>query len=139
MCSAVIQLMAAAKARRGLAFFTFKDETLEHGLKQAYRLLRMKGTTVGGCSARRLASPAQSHLLMFELTHSQRNCTTSWRTTVLSSKHLEPSTWNCLTSSKPATFVQKNLPRVCSEPQQKSLFRFLRSHIRLTHACRLSA
>ncbi|CAG05369.1 unnamed protein product, partial [Tetraodon nigroviridis] len=44
---AVIQLMAAARAGRGLAFFTFKDEKLEHGLRQAYRLLRTKGTTVG--------------------------------------------------------------------------------------------
>ncbi|TNM92080.1 hypothetical protein fugu_019092 [Takifugu bimaculatus] len=44
---AMIQLMAAARARRGLAFFTFSDEVLEHGLKQTYSLLRKKGTTVG--------------------------------------------------------------------------------------------
>lgn len=123
-CSAMIQLMAAAKARRGLAFFTFKDKMLEYGLKHSYTLLRMKGTTVGECSAQRPTSQAQSHLIMFELAHSQRNCTASWRTTALSSMHLAPSTWNCLTSSTTAAFVQKNLPRVCSEPQQKSLFYF---------------
>lgn len=134
-CSAVIQLMAAAKARRGLAFFTFKDESLEYGLQQSYRLLRTEGTTVGECSAQRLTSQAESHLIMFEITHPQRNCTTSWRTTALSSIHLAPSTWNCLTSSKTATFVQKNLPRVCSEPQQKafSVFSYL-TLASLTHA-----
>lgn len=47
MCSALIQLMAAAKAKRGLAFFTFSDKELERGLKQTYSLLRTKGTTVG--------------------------------------------------------------------------------------------
>nr|XP_046231778.1 poly(ADP-ribose) glycohydrolase [Scatophagus argus] len=44
---AVIQLMAAAKAKRGLAFFTFKDEHLKQGLQQIHHLLVTGGTTVG--------------------------------------------------------------------------------------------
>ncbi|XP_034752003.1 poly(ADP-ribose) glycohydrolase [Etheostoma cragini] len=44
---AVVQLMAAAKAKRGLAFFTFDDEKLKQGLQQTYRLLVTRGTTVG--------------------------------------------------------------------------------------------
>ncbi|XP_019937436.2 poly(ADP-ribose) glycohydrolase isoform X1 [Paralichthys olivaceus] len=44
---AVIQLMAAAKARRGLAFFTFDDEELANGLQQIYHLLVKEGITVG--------------------------------------------------------------------------------------------
>nr|XP_020443068.1 poly(ADP-ribose) glycohydrolase-like isoform X2 [Monopterus albus] len=43
---AVIQLMAAAKARRGLAFFTFRDRVLEQGLQDIYRLLVTEGITV---------------------------------------------------------------------------------------------
>nr|XP_033502010.1 poly(ADP-ribose) glycohydrolase [Epinephelus lanceolatus] len=43
---AVIQLMAAAKAKRGLAFFTFQDEQLKQGLQQMYHLLVTEGTTV---------------------------------------------------------------------------------------------
>ncbi|XP_041826578.1 poly(ADP-ribose) glycohydrolase [Melanotaenia boesemani] len=43
---AVIQLMAAAKASRGLAFFTFRDEELKKGLQQIYHLLVKEGTTV---------------------------------------------------------------------------------------------
>ncbi|XP_061590006.1 poly(ADP-ribose) glycohydrolase isoform X2 [Cololabis saira] len=43
---AVIQLMAAAKAGRGLAFFTFGDDALERGLKQIYHLLVTERTTV---------------------------------------------------------------------------------------------
>ncbi|KAM9306337.1 poly(ADP-ribose) glycohydrolase [Pholidichthys leucotaenia] len=43
---ALIQLMAAAKARRGLAFFTFKDKVLEKGLKQIYHLMVKEGITV---------------------------------------------------------------------------------------------
>ncbi|XP_042372934.1 poly(ADP-ribose) glycohydrolase-like, partial [Plectropomus leopardus] len=43
---AVIQLMAAAKARRGLAFFTFQDEQLKRSLQQTHRLLVTEGTTV---------------------------------------------------------------------------------------------
>lgn len=39
--------MAAAKARRGLAFFTFGDEQLKRDLEQIYCLLRTEGTTVG--------------------------------------------------------------------------------------------
>uniref|UniRef100_H2L5X6 poly(ADP-ribose) glycohydrolase n=1 Tax=Oryzias latipes TaxID=8090 RepID=H2L5X6_ORYLA len=44
---AVIQLMAAAKAGRGLAFFTFKDQKLESELRDVYHLLVSKGCTVG--------------------------------------------------------------------------------------------
>ncbi|XP_032367035.1 poly(ADP-ribose) glycohydrolase [Etheostoma spectabile] len=44
---AVVQLMAAAKAKRGLAFFTFEDETLKQRLQQTHRLLVTRGTTVG--------------------------------------------------------------------------------------------
>ncbi|XP_017287764.1 poly(ADP-ribose) glycohydrolase [Kryptolebias marmoratus] len=44
---AVIQLMAAAKAKRGLAFFTFGDEELKRGLEQIYHLLVTEKTTVG--------------------------------------------------------------------------------------------
>ncbi|CAK6976459.1 poly(ADP-ribose) glycohydrolase [Scomber scombrus] len=43
---AVIQLMAAAKANRGVAFFTFGDEDLEQGLKQIHHLLVKEKTTV---------------------------------------------------------------------------------------------
>ncbi|XP_059213330.1 poly(ADP-ribose) glycohydrolase [Centropristis striata] len=43
---AVIQLMAAAKAKRGLAFFTFDDELLKQGLEQTHHLLVTEGTTV---------------------------------------------------------------------------------------------
>ncbi|KAA8579215.1 hypothetical protein FQN60_000037 [Etheostoma spectabile] len=44
----VVQLMAAAKAKRGLAFFTFEDETLKQRLQQTHRLLVTRGTTVDG-------------------------------------------------------------------------------------------
>ncbi|XP_072228491.1 poly(ADP-ribose) glycohydrolase [Leuresthes tenuis] len=44
---AVIQLMAAAKADRGLAYFTFKDEGLKTDLEQIYHLLVTEGVTVG--------------------------------------------------------------------------------------------
>ncbi|XP_035523845.1 poly(ADP-ribose) glycohydrolase [Morone saxatilis] len=44
---AVIQLMAAAKAKRGLAYFTFEDEELKHGLEQIHSLLVTSDTTVG--------------------------------------------------------------------------------------------
>ncbi|KAM6901597.1 poly(ADP-ribose) glycohydrolase isoform 2-T4 [Lycodopsis pacificus] len=44
---AVIQLMAAAMARRGLAFFTFKDEELKLGLERTHHLLVTQRTTVG--------------------------------------------------------------------------------------------
>ncbi|KAK5901052.1 hypothetical protein CgunFtcFv8_025960 [Champsocephalus gunnari] len=43
---AVIQLMAAAQAKRGLAFFTFEDESLKQGLQQTYHLLVTERTTV---------------------------------------------------------------------------------------------
>ncbi|TKS85032.1 Poly(ADP-ribose) glycohydrolase [Collichthys lucidus] len=43
---AVIQLMAAAKAKRGLAFFTFDDEKLTRDLEQVYSLLVKEETTV---------------------------------------------------------------------------------------------
>ncbi|XP_051794722.1 poly(ADP-ribose) glycohydrolase [Acanthochromis polyacanthus] len=44
---AVIQLMAAAKTRRGLAFFTFGDEHLERSLQQMHHLLVTEEVTVG--------------------------------------------------------------------------------------------
>ncbi|XP_040914084.1 poly(ADP-ribose) glycohydrolase isoform X2 [Toxotes jaculatrix] len=44
---ALIQLMAAAKARRGLAFFTFGDEKLSDSLQKTYPLLVTEGITVG--------------------------------------------------------------------------------------------
>lgn len=49
VCSfaAVIQLMAAAKARRGLVFFTFKDDYLTKRLQQVYHSLVSQKTTVG--------------------------------------------------------------------------------------------
>ncbi|KAM6903022.1 poly(ADP-ribose) glycohydrolase [Xenentodon cancila] len=43
---AVIQLMAAAKAGRGLVFFTFGDKGLERGLQQIYHLLVTEQTAV---------------------------------------------------------------------------------------------
>ncbi|XP_038589571.1 poly(ADP-ribose) glycohydrolase isoform X3 [Micropterus salmoides] len=43
---AVIQLMAAAKGKRGLAYFTFGDETLEQALQQMHHLLVTEDTTV---------------------------------------------------------------------------------------------
>ncbi|XP_037340199.2 poly(ADP-ribose) glycohydrolase [Pungitius pungitius] len=43
---ATIQLMAAAAARRGLAFFTFGDEELELGLRRTHHLLVEEGVTV---------------------------------------------------------------------------------------------
>ncbi|XP_029299989.1 poly(ADP-ribose) glycohydrolase isoform X2 [Cottoperca gobio] len=43
---AVIQLMAAANAKRGLVFFTFQDEKLKQDLEQMYHLLVTEGTTV---------------------------------------------------------------------------------------------
>ncbi|XP_034080053.1 poly(ADP-ribose) glycohydrolase isoform X2 [Gymnodraco acuticeps] len=43
---AVIQLMAAAQAKRGLAFFTFEDESLKQGLQQTYHLLVTERITV---------------------------------------------------------------------------------------------
>lgn len=39
--------MAAAKARRGLAFFTFGDEQLKRDLEHIYCLLHTEGITVG--------------------------------------------------------------------------------------------
>lgn len=47
LSQAVIQMMAAARARRGLAFFTFMDETLKEELGQIYQLLVTEGVTVG--------------------------------------------------------------------------------------------
>lgn len=55
--------MAAARAGRGLAFFTFGDDELEQGLKQTYSLLREKGTTVGECSAQGFTRGAGCHLI----------------------------------------------------------------------------
>ncbi|XP_030004755.1 poly(ADP-ribose) glycohydrolase isoform X2 [Sphaeramia orbicularis] len=44
---ALIQLMAAAKAKRGMALFTFGDRKLEEDLQQIYSLLVQKEVTVG--------------------------------------------------------------------------------------------
>ncbi|XP_063336297.1 poly(ADP-ribose) glycohydrolase [Pelmatolapia mariae] len=44
---ALIQLMAAAKAKRGLAFFTFGDEYLKQRLQHIYDLMFAEGITVG--------------------------------------------------------------------------------------------
>ncbi|XP_075963233.1 poly(ADP-ribose) glycohydrolase isoform X2 [Anarhichas minor] len=44
---AVIQLMAAARAKRGLAFFTFEDEELKLGLERTHHLLVTERTRVG--------------------------------------------------------------------------------------------
>ncbi|RVE55511.1 hypothetical protein OJAV_G00235580 [Oryzias javanicus] len=44
---ALIQLMAAAKAGRGLAFFTFKDRKLAGELRDVYQLLVCGGVEVG--------------------------------------------------------------------------------------------
>ncbi|XP_039904702.1 poly(ADP-ribose) glycohydrolase [Simochromis diagramma] len=44
---ALIQLMAAAKAKRGLAFFTFGDENLKQRLQHIYDLMFAEGITVG--------------------------------------------------------------------------------------------
>lgn len=44
---ALIQLMAAAKAKRGMALFTFGDEKLEKDLQQTYSLLVQNEVTVG--------------------------------------------------------------------------------------------
>lgn len=38
--------MAAAKGKRGLAYFTFGDETLEQALQQMHHLLVTEDTTV---------------------------------------------------------------------------------------------
>lgn len=117
--SALIQLMAAAKAKRGLAFFTFSDKELEQGLEQTYSLLRTKGTTVGEWESTVLHLLGKRHLkkLMSEIADSQRNCLTSWRTTAPSSTHLAPSTWNCLTTSEPTCLRRKN--EVCCEPRSR--------------------
>lgn len=61
--------MAAAKAERGLAFFTFKDEKLQRGLDMTYRLLVRRGTTVGECSAEvHIWSLLSSDQLIFGIT-----------------------------------------------------------------------
>lgn len=44
---ALIQLMAAAKAKRGMALFTFGDKKLEEDLQQTYSVLVQKEVTVG--------------------------------------------------------------------------------------------
>lgn len=40
-------MMAAARARRGLAFFTFMDENLKEELEKIYKLLVTEEVTVG--------------------------------------------------------------------------------------------
>ncbi|KAF7658481.1 hypothetical protein LDENG_00011800 [Lucifuga dentata] len=44
---AVIQLMAAAMAKKGMAFFTFGDEKLKESLQQIHQLLTTQRVTVG--------------------------------------------------------------------------------------------
>ncbi|XP_070781013.1 poly(ADP-ribose) glycohydrolase [Enoplosus armatus] len=69
---AVIQLMAAAKAKRGLAYFTFNDEALKRGLEQMYHLLVTEEITVAKlwklledyCDAQNRSSA--SHVDLFE-------------------------------------------------------------------------
>uniref|UniRef100_UPI0037E990F8 poly(ADP-ribose) glycohydrolase n=1 Tax=Semicossyphus pulcher TaxID=241346 RepID=UPI0037E990F8 len=69
---AVIQLMAAARARRGLAFFTFEDEKLKQELQQIHHLLVKEGTKVGKllglledfCAVQQASSG--SHVELFE-------------------------------------------------------------------------
>ncbi|XP_074473537.1 poly(ADP-ribose) glycohydrolase isoform X2 [Sebastes fasciatus] len=69
---AVIQLMAAANAKRGLAFFTFDDEQLQQSLQRTYNLLVLEGTTVDKlyglledyCAAQQASSG--SHVDLFE-------------------------------------------------------------------------
>ncbi|KAG7233271.1 hypothetical protein INR49_007281 [Caranx melampygus] len=69
---ALIQLMAAAKAKRGVVFFTFGDEVLMEQLEQIYHLLVTEGITVDKlfrliddyCGARRL--DAVSHVELFD-------------------------------------------------------------------------
>lgn len=45
--AALIQLMAAAVAKRGVVFFTFGDEVLMEQLEKIYHLLVTEGITVG--------------------------------------------------------------------------------------------
>ncbi|XP_068562478.1 poly(ADP-ribose) glycohydrolase [Cebidichthys violaceus] len=69
---AVIQLMAAARAKRGLAFFTFKDEDLKLGLQRTHHLLVTEKTTVGNlyglledyCAAQQASG--RSHVDLFQ-------------------------------------------------------------------------
>ncbi|XP_008280038.1 poly(ADP-ribose) glycohydrolase [Stegastes partitus] len=69
---AVIQLMAAAKSSRGLAFFTFRNEQLERSLQQMYHLLVTERVTVGKLYALLedycdvLHKPAGSHVDLYE-------------------------------------------------------------------------
>ncbi|KAM8829325.1 poly(ADP-ribose) glycohydrolase [Spinachia spinachia] len=74
---ATIQLMAAAAAGRGWAFFTFRDEELELGLRRTHRLLVEEGVT--------------------------RSCSDSWRTSAPRSGRPAASAWTCSTSSRPAS------------------------------------
>lgn len=63
--SAVIQLMAAARAKRGLAFFTFGDDLLKRDLERIHHLLLKEATTVGECSGRNGGSRvARFHILV---------------------------------------------------------------------------
>nr|XP_054600087.1 poly(ADP-ribose) glycohydrolase isoform X2 [Nothobranchius furzeri] len=70
---ALIQLMAAAKAGRGLAFFTFQDKGLTKELQEIYHLLTSEGTTVGKlfklldtyCTRQRRAEDSSQHLFDF--------------------------------------------------------------------------
>ncbi|XP_029371475.1 poly(ADP-ribose) glycohydrolase [Echeneis naucrates] len=70
---ALIQLMAAAKAKRGLAFFTFGDEDLQQDLERIHHLLVSEGVTVEKlyrllekfCTTTRLHAVSQMSLFDF--------------------------------------------------------------------------
>ncbi|XP_005739157.1 poly(ADP-ribose) glycohydrolase [Pundamilia nyererei] len=74
---ALIQLMAAAKAKRGLAFFTFGDENLKQHLQRIYELMFAEGITVG--TLYKLlrdfssAKHCDSHVDLFDFIEKNRN------------------------------------------------------------------
>ncbi|XP_060944898.1 poly(ADP-ribose) glycohydrolase [Limanda limanda] len=80
---AVIQLMAAAKAKTGLAFFTFGDEELANGLKQIYHLMVTEGITVEKlygllgdyCAVQQATS--HSHVDLFKFIRDNISCSRS--------------------------------------------------------------
>lgn len=61
--------MAAAKAKRGLAFFTFGDENLKQRLQHIYDLMFAEGITVGECS-----QDMQFSFLQFLTSHYFKAC-----------------------------------------------------------------
>ncbi|XP_034997660.1 poly(ADP-ribose) glycohydrolase isoform X2 [Hippoglossus stenolepis] len=78
---AVIQLMAAAKAKKGLAFFTFGDEELANGLKQIYHLLVTEKMTVeklyGLLEDYCAVQQADSHVDLFKFIRDNIRCSRS--------------------------------------------------------------